>query len=329
MIQEFFSYFPPHLTVAWLVWGSFVGLTLIGLLGWSSKFWLLDATFRTAYLERISPSPQLQLEQLNIRTRNLKTVARIPVSDLLPTPGNASDGPPEEILVQMGEPLAVDGDAISREMSLLYPDATETSLDVLIMSGRFSWENYSSTHFENVDGDPVGIEKALNRDFVRDFVSPSRMLFCIGLASADQIEVEAKTNTTLSDDRAINLCRALSNLDFIQPDLKRTFAIGSGFGERFLEADESIDSSLQRSVALISIREPRRVVNLSDIVRGLVANSDRNGLSLNKYRRDDGIPFTKYSVRKGPLTGVQGSRWDGSNIQKQINEAFDVENVAK
>lgn len=347
-LMEYFSdwptYFSPNLKLAWKVlivgWGSAALIALTLLTIWSLYFRFENHKYRDDYLARTSPSKQELAEKANIEIKGYKTVARLPLRQeeedqetltLAGSEAGTSPGRDEELIIQTREHRDIAPGAVAQEVSIIYPDAEETLLDYLVLQGQFVWAPASDTHFEGL---PVAIpfEDALNQDFVRDFFSGAQFLFCFGLASSEVPRHTQLSNTKLSDRRALHLCQALVNLGIVDPTKENRLLLGVSFGEHVkVEGSSAMAVRSQRSVLAVSIREPRRVIEITDIARALDAIFSQNpeligGVQLSNYSRDDDQDIYFFSVAHGgPYQGFDRLSTSPMNLENEMNKIISAQ----
>jgi len=325
-IKEAHTFFPPWLKGLWL--SAFVTIILLSI--GSTYFVFGDRSYRERYLASKNPPPQEQVRILNENLHGFKTVARIPIGEAKASgsPLNRTDGPTEtreEIIVQSRDSKAIEPGAFQQELSIVYPDAEQTRADYLILHGPFIWMKGSSTKFESPDQTGVDFLIALNREFVKSHLNNSKFVFCFGLASSEPAAPDRRSNTLISDDRAINLCQALLNLGFVPSADENGLVVGVGIGEAPKES-VGFDLPRQRSVVIVSIKEPRRVVDTNHLILAIdaILSSDPSlmgGLQLASYIRDDGRRYASFRVRGKSFeyTGYRPEDWDDFDLKLEMS----------
>ncbi|RAN36267.1 hypothetical protein [Hyphomonas pacifica] len=332
VLLEAHTYFSPNLLMIWKCFAFALSVGFSILLVWSAKFWFFDDTYREEYLKSKDPPRQEQVAAFNVKTYGFETITRIPLTTaaLDEAESEASDEElekPPEIIVQAKEEIEVEDGVIKQELALVYPDAEQTLLDYLILHGRFIWVKGSSTHFEGLTDEQIPFEDALKKDFVRSFFKDSKFAFCFGLASSEPPSPTGPSNTKLSDDRAVNLCQAMINLDYLPNAGDGQLAIALSLGERIESEELTANYSAQRQVLLASVREPRKIVKPSHIVAAIDQLLARKplltgGLELSKYRRDDGREYRARRIqgKRAGYTGTDGYKWKEWDSDEDMRE---------
>lgn len=223
-------------------------------------------------------------------------------------------GSPPRVFAMKSE--TTDDGTTLQQVGLLYPDtAILTKVFIAVLPVKSVWFPGKHDTFEGGEHG-VPLEDGLRKDYVKQLVDESDKLVCIGLASSEP----ATNNTALSDDRAVNLCRALFNIGYATEG--RHKAYGMGLGEAII-AEGSLSMSLQRSVIIVGIGNSRHTPWPRDLVETAKMQTQVTGVRLDQYRRSDGQQFGMWAdVKGGKLTGTAGTQWNP--IEKGAN-ALDSE----
>lgn len=203
-----------------------------------------------------------------------------------------------------------DADGTSlQELALLYPESGQVSrFYYAVLAGHSVWER---GHADKVEGSEngTGIENALKRDYVKKLVDESSKIVCIGVASSEP----SVDNTKLADDRSVNLCHALFNIDYAREGSHTAY--GLSIGEAIPNQGASV--SLQRSVIIVGIGNSNRTPWPLDIIEAVTQQANIPGVRIDQYKRKDGRRYKIYAhVGKGELKGIDGVQWDSIKAEE-------------
>lgn len=107
-----------------------------------------------------------------------------------------------------------------------YEDGTSANFSVGVLFDSRSWKIGSSHRPEAIRGsEGIAVENAIRTTRVRDLVQGHLFTICLGLASAEA-QNGPVANEQLSDDRAYHLCKALLNLNYVQPRKVKGLGLG-------------------------------------------------------------------------------------------------------
>jgi len=217
--------FPKFLQIGWVV----IVIAFVGASVWSL---IVDAKLRS------TPPPSAQEQQINILKRQ-------GFEELFRTEDVASG----TVAVMTKGPDFTDGVTVY-DAARVHENGL-TQFKVAILADNKIWKSGSHRQFvENTEGQTI--EDSLRDDFYRRHTEGSIDTICIGLASAEPFT--GYSNEQLANDRAINLCRALINLGYINASVQSYIAVSYG-AARPAPAEEAINLERQRSAILVSVKQ--------------------------------------------------------------------------
>ncbi|MCF6328288.1 MAG: hypothetical protein L3J02_00585 [Henriciella sp.] len=191
-------------------------------------------------------------------------------------------------------------------------DASQTRFEWTVFLDDKTWSKGSFDKFNTDVGSGIGIEKALDQQHLRSTISNALDVLCIGLASSEQNLVQS--NEVLSHSRAINLCRALINLGFIDENRQDYLAIS--YGEARPPEQKDIDVAKQRTAILIGVVEyagdDDEDTVMSTITKLLSTETPVAGVRLQNYSLF-GEPAKYWSFGSGELVGYEDMDWNQSD----------------
>lgn len=191
--------------------------------------------------------------------------------------------------------------------ALVYEDGQVVDLKAAVLYGDEAWQALSDEHVaQKLRGRPVHIENAINRPLIQLNISQSHYAVCLGLASAQSTDPPNR-NDELSDDRAVNLCRAVANLDFKKPE----DVIGLSIGVARTEQDDADLQARQRAVIILGVDVFGSDLHLRELIRAATEVIQLNGVVISDYTRSE-YGYTVFrGIQKGEYVGASNTNTSG------------------
>lgn len=200
-------------------------------------------------------------------------------------------------------------DIAFQRISVTKPDGTELDLTAMVLFDTKSWKQ--GQHHLLVGESPQGISpiKAIRNQDIADEVNNAIALYCVGLASTEFEVTQADDNTVLSDNRAIRLCNALHELEYVNDGsgLQRTVAVG--LGERIPDQADNTPAPRQRAAVIIAAKQLDSTHTERDVIDAFRAGLDIVSVSLDKYQRSDDSIFKMFDVTDSEFCHSVTGNW--------------------
>lgn len=187
-----------------------------------------------------------------------------------------------------------------RRASLVYEDGSAVDMKAAVLYGDEAWKQLSHQHVaQKRRGRPVHIEKAINRPLIQTNLTQSHYAVCLGLASAQGTQ-PASRNEELSDDRSVNLCRAVVNLGFKQS----SDVLGLSLGVARTEKSDKDLQARQRALVIVGVDVLGDDLHMRELIRTATDVIRLDGVAISDYSRSHNGYTLFRNVSAGEYVGA-------------------------
>lgn len=196
----------------------------------------------------------------------------------------------------------------ANQVKVTRPDGAEADFNFALFYDDASWLSNSIDEIRGHDGRGVPLQDVLVNAGIEGLVREAQRVSCFGFASSDRTG-SVEENERLSDDRAINICRAIANLgwiDFTQG--KRSMALA--FGQASTSSTSEVERSKERPLIIIGVTDPTQMLSAREYISAVTAASAQrlNSVALNNYSLST-RPRMYCNAQPGALRGYAVGNW--------------------